>query len=169
MLHLKSSRHKAFIFVLELGIAFILFLGFISTAYLEPEYVQNSILATREKEVLSNTLAILDRNGYIFEVTDSNDYTPEEKMDLIYEKIKSMLPNNYEARISLDVYQADVENCKSNKTFENCFDKLDTYSPSGENIPINESVLFEKVFLPKKELPLQCTVGANFFCTLIYF
>jgi hypothetical protein len=162
LLRSKSSHHKAFIFVLELGIAFILFLSFISVAYIKPSYVQDSIVSIKEKDTLSNALTIIDRNGYLLEITDSNGYTADQKMDLIYSKISSMIPSSYETRISLQNYQADLNSCKLNKTFQDCFIELNSYSPRGATLPLNKGVFHERLFLPEKEQALQCTLGASF-------
>jgi len=158
LLFSKSLRAKGFVFVLELLIAFVLFLEIIQIASLEPIGQTDSSIIRNDNQILANALSIIDRNGFVLQVLDDNSLSESEKISQIYSKLDSLIPNNYDFRFELKAYSADANACResSAKKFVDCFSSSSTYS-LGNSAPSNTNVFHERIFLVKRDPPQQCT------------
>ena len=153
----SSQKNKGFVFVLEVVIALVLFLGVLQIAALETSPQENFLTAKEQKQSLHDAVLSLDQSGFFLEAVDKSGLDSAEKMELIYDKLHSMLPANSGLRIDLNVFQADSASCKVTKDFSNCFDELSLFFPAGEEIPSDKALSHERLYVLKKEPPQQCT------------
>ena len=161
MSHSKFSG-KGFVFVLEVIIAFVLFLAFLNIASVE-QFPKNHYLENLStKSQVNDIYSFFDSNGFLLEIIDTNGMGSSEKMDLIENKIVSMLPGNLSYRIKLTNYEGDPDSCQSSEEFSDCFAKLDNYPARGSSVPIDSSVFHERFFFISKEPAEQCSVSAIF-------
>ncbi|MFA6065510.1 MAG: VWA domain-containing protein [archaeon] len=157
----KSAPAKGFVFVLEAAIALVLFLMILQAVSLHTNSGKNSLQNETSASSLSSALSFLDENGYVFYVTDQN-ISADEKITQIHQRIVSLLPNNYSIRTQMNDFEADLNKCKQNPTFNNCFTDLNSFSPRGEALPTEKEIIHQRIILAKKSSAKECSIGAIF-------
>jgi len=157
----SSKMTKGFIFVLEVSIALILFLMILQSISLHTNSKENSLQSESSQKSLSSALSFIDENGFVFYVTDQN-ISANEKISQIHEKIVSLLPENYAIRTQLNDFEADLNKCKLNPTFNNCFTDINSFSPQGETLPTGKELIHQRLILAKKSSAKECSIAAVF-------
>jgi len=161
-LYSKYSPSKGFVFTLEALIAFILIASFLGIASIKEASEENYLGGLELKRQLSNTITVLDANGFLIETIDSEGKSAGEKMDLIYGKFKELLPAGLEIRIELKDYTGNPVECRDSPSFNQCFSYQGVYPEKGPNPATGKDVFHERLLLVKKQPPAQCEVGAVF-------
>ena len=162
MLYSKCSKSKGFVFTLEVIIALIILVGFLGIASIEPVTKEDYLQNLEINQTMNDTVASLDENGFIVEVLDMPGGTADEKMDEIYAKITTLLPQNMQTRIELSEFDANAEICRSASVFAECFSRTGSFPSRGPGLPSDKSVSSERLIVLKKQPPMMCEIIATF-------
>ncbi len=149
---------KGFVFLFELLIAIGLATAFLNVASFQELETGELLTKIQEKQRSTDILTTLDENGFLLQKLDENASADDKMLD-IYNEILRQLPETVNARIELDFFDVDTADCKTNESFESCFNKIEgTYNPQGPELPNDKSVTAETLILVKKQPPQLCEV-----------
>lgn len=157
---LSTSRfsNKGYVFTFESAIALLLVLGFVGMALIYSVERQGFVSLMESGELIADLRRTLDENGFIVNVLDNNDLSASQKMDKIYAAIKEAIPKNFDLRVQLTRFDSNKEECLSQTTFDECFERVEIFPERGSTIPSDREVLGEKFFLVEKQAPGECEV-----------
>ena len=151
-----SGQSKGFVFTLDVLIAFMVLVSFFMIAnpvYLSPH---SSLTNMQLKQLSTDVFLVLDENGFFLEVLDSNA-TSAQKMTDLQTKFNELAPH-VQTRVELKSYDLNVDTCRLNKTFDQCFENEDVFPAQGPSVPIDKDVVHEKRILIKKIPPGVCQI-----------
>ena len=156
-----TNQSKGFVFSLEVLIALVIFASFIQIAYFNESIEENYLDEFSFRELVSNSLIVLDENGTALDLLDSN-IPNDEKVSAIYEQIKSLLPKNASLFIRVTAFDTNSTKCAVTRAPEDCFAKTDGFNELGPSPPLNKNVEHSQIVLASKIVPQECRIEAVF-------
>ncbi|PIU21354.1 MAG: hypothetical protein COT15_02770 [Candidatus Diapherotrites archaeon CG08_land_8_20_14_0_20_34_12] len=161
MLNLRFMN-KGFVFTMEVFFAIILALSFLGLAIMSVSENTTIIQYTSNESLTSDVLKTLDYNGFFLEILDDNSLTSSQKMAVINSKLNELMPADVDFNFSIRAFDSNIEKCKSNQTFNNCFSESSgLFQSVGNIIPENKAVTKKSLTLMRKQPPSQCNISGQ--------
>lgn len=105
-----------------------------------------------------DTLVNLDENAVLFSIVDKN-FPANQQMDLLEQKIVSLLPQRTHYRIELESYPYDPVLCQSTQSYDSCFSTPNIFPARGEALPADKTVAAKRFVFFRKGTQTFCSIG----------
>jgi len=152
----SGNKSKAFVFTLDVLIALVLVVSFLTVSVVLPYQKEAPATTLQNIELIDSVIDSMDKNIYM--VLDEN-ISSSQKASIIFEQLQEAIPATIDFRIGLQAYDVNVERCREFKTFEECFPTLEGINYVGNALPTDRRVVAGKREYIAKRAQGRCVTG----------
>lgn len=154
----KIKNQKGFVLTLDAIIALLIVVAFLFVIQIQPYETEPYIAKLSVNERTADLFIALDENGFLTATIDKN-IPADEKMDIIYDKLRSVIPANMDFRIDLMRYDADEEDCRLQPHFDGCFTFVNIYPERGNPVPTDKDLISGSATFMRGQPPGECEIA----------
>ncbi len=136
---------RGFVFSLEAALAVTIL---ISALFLFTSHEQVAATNSQANTVLQDALFELENTGFVVQTIDTN--SPTDSATLLRQQLLSLMPDGFDANVTVSSYTVDATNCANQKTFSACFPDANKLVGKSGGAASGDSLSGKSYFLRKQ-------------------
>ena len=153
----KIKNQKGFVLTLDAIVALLIVVAFLFIIQVQPYETEPYIAKLSINERTADLFIALDENGFLTSTMDE-EIDADEKMEIIYDRLRGTIPANMDFRIDLMRYDANELKCRIEPHFDGCFTEMNIYPAWGDAVPTDKDIISGSATFMRGQPPGQCEI-----------